>query len=204
MPRPSRPFRMLAAGAAALAIAEVGFVVLSDTALAGPPDHGVERNEVDFGRYKFRPGTRWYRLNAELPAAVIVAVEQRIGKNLCKIEVAPGIFESNLKPCPADHARMLNVNIGLLRPRANTGNFIEDGIANMAYDMYPVQADVEIAKIIDEELVAFRARPAQSVVVADGAERTAPVAAEARPRPDPRAGQVQTSQGVVKYRINGF
>jgi len=160
-------FKRLRNAAAGIAITMAAFagmaaVVAPQPAYAQPHDNGMDENDEvrrAFDRFDFVPGRRWYRLNVDLPASVVADVEREIGQPLCKIQVAPGQWVSNLKPCPENHPQMSDPIIGALNPRRDRDGPIIDFFAqNYAYNMPTRMRDLPVARAIESNHRIYLAR----------------------------------------------
>ncbi len=196
--------RLTVASVLALGVAG-GLGMTATTAHAGYSDRAGD-DEPDFGDAPFIPGKKWYVLNEEVPASVVVQVQREIGKQLCKIEISPGRFVSNLKPCPDDHPFMYDPAIGLLRPKLDSGNSIGDWIdRNYAYDMRPTHADVSLARRIQRaynthlaSLQTPRKATTRTAAVADATPQRV-VTPEARQEPVQRVAEAAPRREVPAY-----
>ncbi|MCB1538944.1 MAG: hypothetical protein H6865_03760 [Rhodospirillales bacterium] len=165
-------FKRLLQGAAVVGLA----VGLGTTAVQAQTYDAAREAGPDMSGYTYVPGQKWYELNKKggLSARVVHAVEEQIGKPLCKIEIHPGHFISNLKPCPADHPMMEDSKIGLLRKKSGWFN------GEWAYEMRTDYADVQVAKLIQQEDRALKAGASVGKKPAD--KPIAVAAASAKPK----------------------
>lgn len=209
MTRVSHAMR-IAALAGLVVMAPIADVLLtSGQAKADPRDQFSNTEEPNFGSLRLVPGKQWYRVNKDIPAAVIVQVEEQLtararqsnpnapAVRLCKIEVSPGVVISNLKICPLDHKRMSDPEYGFLLPMIRTGNFFNDSFVNASYDMRPTYADVALARLIDQTLRAYR--PTQVAVEAAAPRRRAsaplpPTRVTSAPKVDYLTGRIEGRQ----------
>lgn len=173
----SKTFRRLrngVAGSVFLALASIAAGITPTVAEASPHD-SISENRPDFGNARFIPGSRWYYVNRDIPGAVVVQVEEKIGQKLCKYEESPGVWRTNLMPCPPDHPQMEDISIGMVNPRLRArpgiegffqsiGNYMQ---RNWALDnMIATHEHVPLARLIDRTYEAYMANPRNGVRVA--------------------------------------
>lgn len=191
--------------ATALGASLLGFSVTMTPTVAHAHNE-MRDNGPDFSGMQFVPGQKWYHLNRDLPASIVADVEEKLGVTLCKIEVSPGQFVSNLMICDKTHPRNLDESIGLLRPMLKTGNGVADWFdGNWAYDMQAGYADFDRAKLINRMARDYNNQPVVRVARAHPATVVAARAetvkvAQARTLSSVRGPEVAEGQSQVWKR----
>jgi hypothetical protein len=153
-----RQLKFASAFSALLALAGIGTVVAPTVSRASTMDVLDHLDPTDFSAYKLVPGSKWYVINRDIPGTVVGAVQDKLGFQLCKIQLRPGVWVTNLKECKPNHPQMSDPRYGILNPKMDTGNGIGDYIVkNYAYDMPPVRSDLKIADAVQAEYAAYMA-----------------------------------------------